>query len=272
MHKYLTPVALCRFLDDIGAGELVGGDVFHDQMSKIEVVGAVPRILIAVAGGGESDITAVVGTESVPERVTNPFVARTTVVDVGDLALLVEGNSGLALVGRGLVASAADGKCLVDGEALEADNLEVFRHELSPGCTAETAKDELAELMGGDSGAGAIAVVEAVREYGELRAGWVAELVDAVLPLDGRQLLLAEEVFVAVAEGGPSHALLIGILVAPSSAGRSLDEAVHPLSDEGVEVTTVREELDILVAFGPLLGADANGFPALPGDLQMDVE
>ena len=83
MHKYLTTVALRRFLDDIGAGELVGGDVLYDQMSKIEVVGAVPGIFIAVAGGGEADITAVVGVESVPERVTDPFVARTTVVDVG---------------------------------------------------------------------------------------------------------------------------------------------------------------------------------------------
>ena len=89
MHKHLTTVALRRFLDDIGAGELVGGNVLDDDVGKIEVVCAVAGIFIAIAGGGEADVAAVVGTESVPERVTNPFVARTTVVDVGDLGLLV---------------------------------------------------------------------------------------------------------------------------------------------------------------------------------------
>ena len=99
-------------------------------MSKIEVVGSAPGIFITVAGGGEADIAAVVGTESVPERVTNPFVARTTVVDVGDLRLLVQGDTGLALVGSGLVSSSADRKGLIDGLALEAGSFEPCIHKV----------------------------------------------------------------------------------------------------------------------------------------------
>ena len=67
VHKYLTTVAFRRFLDDLGRGELVGGDVFHDQMSKIEVVCAVAGIFIAIAGGGKADVAAVVGAQCVPQ-------------------------------------------------------------------------------------------------------------------------------------------------------------------------------------------------------------
>ena len=241
----------------------MGGDVFHDQMSKIEVVGAVPRILIAIAGGGEADVAAVVGIEGVPQRVAKPLVAWTAVVDVGDLGLILERNAGLASVCRVLVSSSADGKGLVDGLALEAGSFEPRLHEGSPGCAAVHAEDELAELMDGDGGAGAIAVPEGVIEQGVLLAG----LVLAVLPLDGRQLLLAEEV--AVAKGDISHPiLLIGVRIACSSSGRSLDEAVYALVDEIVEVSAAGAEREVaIVTVGLLLGADANGVQALPRDL-----
>ena len=147
MHKYLTTVALRRFLDDIGAGELVGGNVLDDKVGKVEVVGAVPRILIAVAGGGEADIAAVVGIEGVPQRVAKPLMTWTAVVDVGDLGLLVEGDAGLASVCRGLISSSADGESLVDGSALEAGSFQPCIHEGTPGCAAVHAEAELAELV-----------------------------------------------------------------------------------------------------------------------------
>jgi len=267
MHKY-PPVALRRSLDDVGAGELVGGNVLDDKVGKIEVVCAVAGIFIAIAGGGEADVAAVVGTESVPERVTNPFVARTTVVDVGDLGLILERNAGLASVCRVLVSSSADRKGLVDGEALEFGSFEPCIHEGSPGCAAVHANDELAELMGGDGVAGAIAVVEAVLEFGVHIAGWVAELVDAVLPLDRRQILLAE--VVVVAEGDITHPILI-VLAAPSACStplRPLDEAIYALVDEIVEVSSAGAEREVaIVTIVLLLVPDASGVHALPWEL-----
>ena len=263
---YLTSVAFLRILDDVGRGGLVGGDIFNDQVSKVEVVGSVPGILIAVAGGGEADIAAVVGTESIPQRVVDPFVAWPAVVYVGDFRLLVERDAGLALVGGGLVSSSADGESLVDGLAHEAGSFEPYIHEGSPGCAAETAKDELAELMDGDGGAGAIAVVEVVLVAGSHRAFWVAELVLAFLPLEGRQRLLSE--VVVVAEGDPSHPILIGFSSACSSSGRSLDNAVYALGDEAVQVHAVGAEREVaIVTVVPLLVPDARGVQALPGDL-----
>ena len=255
---------------------MVGGNVFHDEMSKIEVVGSAPGIFITVAGGGEADIAAVVGTESVPERVTNPFVARTTVVDVGDLRLLVQGDTGLALVGSGLVSSSADRKGLIDGLALEAGSFEPCIHKGSTGCPAETAKDELAELMSGDGGDGSIAVVEIVREQGIHLAGRVAVLVQASPPLEGWQLLLAEVVVVAegaVVEGGPSHPILIAVLTGGSNSGRSLVDAVHALGDERVQEHTAGAEREVaIVTVVVLLVPDARRVQALPGDLETLIE
>ena len=267
LHKYLTTVALRRFLDDIGAGELVGGNVLDDEVGEIEVVCAVAGIYIAIAGGGEANVAAVVGIEGVPERIVDPFVTRAAVVHVGDFRLLVERNAGLASVCLGLVSSAADGKGLVDGEALEFGSFEPCIHEGSPGCAAVHAKDKLAELMDGDGGFAYFAtavVVEGVLVVGIHLAG----LVLAVLPLDGRQLLLAEEVFAAVTEGDPSHPLLIGMLIACSNAGRSLDEAVYAQVDEIVEVSAAGAEREVaIVTIVLLLVPDASGVQALPRDL-----
>jgi len=261
---------LRRFLDDIGAGELVGGNVLDDKVGKVEVVGAVPRILIAVAGGGEADIAAVVGIEGVPQRVAKPLMTRTAVVDVGDLGLILERNAGLASVCRGLVSPSLDRKCLVDGSALEAGCFEPRIHEGSPGCAAVHAEDELAKLVDGDGGRALFAtavVVEGVLVVGILLAGWFSVSVFAFLPIDGRQLLLAEEVFVA--EGDISHPLLlIGVLIACSNAGRSLDEAVYALVDETVEVSATGAEREVaIVTIVLLLVPDASGVQALPRDL-----
>ena len=192
-----------------------------------------------------------------------------TVIDVWDLGLILERNAGLASVGHGLISSSADGESLVDGSALEFGSFEPCIHEGSPGCAAVHAKDELAELMDGDGGVAyfaTAAVVEGVLVVGIQLAGRVAELVLAVLPQDGRQLLLAEEVFVA--EGDISHPILIGMLIACSSSRRSLDEAVYALVDDIVEVSAAGAEREVaIVTVGLLLGADANGVQALPRDL-----
>ena len=124
MRIHLTTVGDRRFLDDLGRGKLVGGDVLLDEMSKVEVAGAVFGISLAVPGSGEANVAAVVGTERKPQRVVDPFVARMAVVDVGDLRLLVEGDAGLTFVGSSLVSSSANGKGLVDGLALKAGSFE----------------------------------------------------------------------------------------------------------------------------------------------------
>lgn len=270
MRIHLTTVGDRRFLDDLGRGKLVGGDVLLDEMSKVEVAGAVFGISLAVPGSGEANVAAVVGTERKPQRVVDPFVARMAVVDVGDLRLLFEGDAGLTFVGSSLVSSSTDGKGLVDGLALKAGSFEPFIHEGSPGSAAVTSEDELSELVDGDGHHGTITVtVEFVHELGALLAGRVALSGEGVFPHDGRKHLLAEEE--AIAEGDISHTLLIVVFIAGSSTGGSLDEAVYALVDEVVQVLATGAELDVAIFTIVLeLVTDASGVQALSGDLYVD--
>ena len=90
-------IVLLGFLDNLGGREVGRGDPLHSEMGKVEVVGSVAGVLIAITGCCKADIAAVVGGEGVPDRVELPDVFWTAVIDVGNLRLCLRGVSVLHL-------------------------------------------------------------------------------------------------------------------------------------------------------------------------------
>ena len=121
-----------------------GGDPLHDEMGKVEIIGSIAGIFVAITGGSKADIAAVVGGEGVPDRVEFPDVTWTAVIDVGNLRLLLEGDVVIARIDSSLIASTSDGEGLVDCQSLVSKGIEVCPHERSSRMATEISKHKLA--------------------------------------------------------------------------------------------------------------------------------